>query len=133
MKNTGVIIAIIAVLALAGGAFAFTRGANKPTDSSPTPTASPEATSATAITYSNDGFSPSTLTVKAGTTVTIKNNSSRLLQLDSNPHPDHTDNPELNVGTVSPGKSTTFVVTKTGSHGYHNHLNTGDTGTLIVE
>lgn len=126
MKNTGVIFTIVVVLAIAGGAFALTKSSDKPTSS-------PAETGASTITYTNDGFSPASLTVKAGTAVTVNNDSSQLLQFDSNPHPDHTDNPELNVGTVSPGKTKTVTVTVTGSHGYHNHLNTGDTGTLVVQ
>ncbi len=151
MKKSSVIVVIIVVVVLAAGAFALTKNKDKTSDANTeAPTTSQTAsntnqtqnteqqaagteTDGTTITYSNDGFSPSTLTVKSGTTVTIKNSSSKVLQFDSNPHPDHTDNPELNVGTVSPGKSATFTVTKTGSHGYHNHLNTSDTGTLVVE
>ena len=85
------------------------------------------------ITYSGSGFSPATLSVKAGTTVTIKNTSSGDLQFDSDPHPDHTDDPELNVGLITSGQSKTVTVTTTGSHGYHNHLSATDKGTLVVQ
>jgi plastocyanin len=92
-----------------------------------------EQNQANTITYSNNGFSPSTLTVKSGTTITIKNTSSNSLQFSSDPHPVHTDDPELNLGVISPGQSQTLTVTKTGTHGYHNHLNPSDTGTIIVQ
>lgn len=92
-----------------------------------------ETQNSSTITYSDDGFSPVTLTVKSGTKITIVNDSSRILQFDSDPHPAHTDNPELNVGTISPGQSKTISVTKTGNHGYHNHLKDEDQGTLVVE
>jgi plastocyanin len=85
------------------------------------------------ITYSNDSFSPSTLTVKAGTTVTVKNASSQAIQFDSDPHPVHTDNTDLNVGVISAGQSKTFLTNRTGSFGYHNHLNPSETGTLVVQ
>jgi plastocyanin len=85
------------------------------------------------ITYSNNGFSPSTVTIKAGDTIAIKNTSSRDLQFDSDPHPSHTDDEELNVGIVSSGQTMTLKVGKTGSHGYHNHLNPSDTGTIVVQ
>jgi len=103
-----------------------------PTVSSASPTPTPTKTSAT-ITYTNDGFSPATITVVSGTAVTIKNNSSSGLQFDSDPHPAHTDDPELNVGVVQPGKSMTFTPTTKGTWGYHNHLNSSDTGTIIVQ
>lgn len=150
MNKSIVVILIVAVLAVAGGAFVLTK---KPANTQKTDTTasqsapatqspSPQATTSTTqnqpaesatITYNSNGFSPASLTVKAGTTVTIKNDSSSLLQFDSNPHPQHTDDPDLNVGSVSPGQSKTFTVTQTGTHGYHNHLKSGDTGTIIVE
>jgi plastocyanin len=151
--KSGVIVAVIAVLLVAGGAFALTRKSSNKTSPSPTTTTTTQPTqnsndstqtpatqqqtanpdNSTTITYGNDSFGPTTLTVKSGTTITIKNNSSRILQFDSNPHPEHTDNPELNVGTISPGQSKTLTVTKTGTFGYHNHLNPSDTGTLEVQ
>lgn len=141
---------ILAVLVLAGLGFVLTKkddnkNTTNPSTStnasqqnpSPSPnsneSANPAPATAKEITYSNDGFSPNTLTVKSGDSVTIKNTSSSSLQFQSDPHPQHTDDPELNVGLVEAGQSKTFTVTKKGSHGYHNHLNSGDTGTLVVE
>jgi len=100
-----------------------------PTPASPSPT--PAAS--TTITYNGSGFSPSTLTVKSGTIVTVKNNSSSALQFNSDPHPSHTDNPELNIGSVSEGGSRTFTATAKGTWGYHNHLDSSQTGTIKVE
>ena len=146
MKNA--IIAVVVLAIIGGGAYALTRNSNnnsnKPTTKSTTQQQAPNTTSNSSssnteqssgatITYSDNGFSPSTLTVKAGTTVTIKNTSSGDMQLASNPHPTHTDDPELNVGLVQSGQSMTFTVNTKGTHGYHNHLNPSDTGTIIVE
>jgi plastocyanin len=145
-----ILIIIAAILILGGGAFALTRksdnkspsttsstssDASSTTDTptTTTPSQSDNQNSATTITYTDSGFTPNTLTVKSGTTVTIKNASSGPLQFDSDPHPEHTDDPELNVGVVASGQSKTFTVTTTGSHGYHNHLNDSDRGTLVVE
>lgn len=89
--------------------------------------------SANLITYTNNGFSPSSLTVKSGDSVTINNSSDSSIQIQSNPHPIHTDNDELNVGVIAAGKSATFKLTKTGTWGYHNHLNTSETGSIIVQ
>ena len=85
------------------------------------------------ITYSSHGFSPANLTVKTGATVTIKNTTSEDMQLDSDPHPVHTDDTDLNVGLVAPGQSRTFVVTKTGTFGYHNHLDPSDKGLITIQ
>lgn len=144
MKAVVIIVVIIAILG--GGAAVLSKGSNKdsntpaqtsaavstPTSSSTTPAASDQTTENT-ITYTDNGFTPATLTVKAGTKITVKNASSQPLQFDSDPHPEHTDDPEINIGSIDPGQSQTITVTKTGSHGYHNHLNADDTGTLVVE
>ncbi len=149
MKKSMVIILVIVVAVAAGGAYVLAKNskktdANTPAQTTNTPSTTPAPTSSQSssqstpaaqntITYSSSGFSPATLTVKSGTTVMIKNDSSSLLQFDSNPHPAHTDDTELNVGSISPGQSKTVTVTKTGSHDYHNHLNPSDTGTLVVQ
>jgi plastocyanin len=137
MKNAAIVIVILAVLG--GGAVLISNNsgnssqAGRSTPSNTTTTGNTDQNPATTIAYSNNGFSPGTLTVKAGTAVTIKNTSSGPLQFDSDPHPEHTDDPEINLGTIEPGGSMTLTPTVKGSHGYHNHLNPGDTGTLVVE
>lgn len=145
-KGKYIIIAVVIVV-LAGGAFALAKSKDKEPAASTTDTTTQDSTAettedtstdqsngeVTTIIYSDSGFNPSKITVKSGTTVTIKNESSGSLQFDSDPHPAHTDNEELNVNNVSPGESETFVVKRTGTFGYHNHLNPGDTGTIVVE
>ncbi len=88
--------------------------------------------SAATITYDGNGFSPANVTVKSGDTVTVKNTSSQDVQFDSDPHPVHTDDPDLNLGSVAPGQSGSFKVTKTGSFGYHNHLDPSQTGNITI-
>lgn len=85
------------------------------------------------ITYTDEGFSPATLTVTAGTTVTITNESSEDLDFSSDKHPIHTDNTELNQNTLPSGDSETFRVTNAGTWGYHNHLNPDRKGTIVVK
>jgi plastocyanin len=85
------------------------------------------------ITYSDSGFSPATITVKAGTTVTVKNTSSHAVQFDSDPHPSHTDDTDLNAGLIQAGASQSFMVDKKGNYGYHNHLNESETGSIVVQ
>lgn len=151
--NKMVVMAIaVLVLAVGSGAYVLSvaKSDNPKTDSADTNTPSPKPSTSTStdtgnsntdtsvpsaatITYSNSGFDPATMTVTAGSKVTIKNTSSRTLDFNSDPHPQHTDDPELNAGLISSGESKTITVTKTGSHSYHNHLSPGDTGTLIVQ
>lgn len=90
-----------------------------------------EAETAT-IVFTNDGFTPNTLTVKAGTVVTVKNESSNKVQFSSDDHPTHREDPEINMKTLAPGESGTFTPTKIGTQGFHDHIDDSKVGTLIV-
>ena len=128
----GIIVAIVVIGGATGIYLAMQKDAGAPSNNTSKTTDSTKPASAT-ITYSNSGFSPNSVTVKSGDTVAIKNTSSSDLQYDSDPHPVHTDDEELNVGTVAPGQTATFTVTTKGTFGYHNHLNASDTGTIIIQ
>ena len=85
------------------------------------------------VTLTADGFLPSTLTIKAGTTVTWINNSGSDATVNSDPHPLHTDYPPLNLGSFSDGQTLSLIFNTAGTHGYHNHFNSDQKGTIIVE
>jgi hypothetical protein len=54
----------------------------------------------------NNTICPQALTVTRGTLITILNSDSRTHEMDSDPHPEHTDCPELNqIGFLNPGQS----------------------------
>lgn len=140
MKRIGLIIGIIIVLAIVG--LALSRHSSTPATGSlpatslPSTAQSPSqspAKSAATITYGANGFSPSTTTVKSGDSVTFVNNTSEEIQVDSDPHPVHTDDTDLNVGSIAPGQSKTVVLTKKGSFGFHNHLDPTDMGRITIE
>ncbi len=145
MKKLWMVMGIVIVVAaVAGGGWVLTHKKNQKTttpttSSTPSSSTAPDSTAATTpaadstITYSGSGFSPATITVKVGATVAIVNSSSQDMQFDSDPHPVHTDNTELNVGVVSPGQTMTFTVNKKGTWGYHNHLNSSQTGKIVVQ
>ena len=86
-------------------------------------TGSPQVNALVVIEYDDNGFSPAQTTLNAGRSITFTNRSSGQIQVDSNPHPAHTDNPELNAGIIREGESKTVKVTTKGSFGIHNHLN----------
>jgi len=127
-----VFIGIIIAAVICVGAFAYWMRLGGPSTTA-TPSANPNAKVAATIIYSDNGFEPASVTVKSGDTLQVTNSSSRNVQFDSDPHPAHTDNSELNVGVVTMGKSTTFVVTKSGTFGFHNHLKSSDKGSITVE
>ena len=148
-KSAKIIISLVVLLIIVLGAVVIAGHKNNDTttpttngNSSPSQTtnntqqnnnATQTSTVAATISYTDSGFEPASISVKTGDTVKITNKSNRPLQFDSDPHPAHTDETELNVGTVSSGESMTFKVTKSGSWGYHNHLNPGDRGTIEVQ
>ena len=74
------------------------------------------------ITITAAGVSPKTITVAAGSRVTFVNNDSRPHDMNSDPHPEHTNCPEINVGFIAAGASgTTQNLTRARSCGYHDH------------
>ena len=84
------------------------------------------------------GVSPKTLTVPRGTQVTFTNNDSVSHEMASNPHPVHTDCPEINsVGFLSPGQSKMTANLNTArTCGYHDHNRSSDTslqGTIVIQ
>ena len=85
------------------------------------------------ITYTNDGFKPSSITVKSGDKITVINSSNRDLEFESGPHPTHNENSELNLGEIKPGEQAAVTVTKTGTFDVHNHLNPSDQMEVIVK
>lgn len=86
------------------------------------------------VTYTNDGFFPAELTVKAGTMVTFINQSDSPMWVASGPHPTHTLYPEFDEkSSVLKGGSYSFTFEKTGTHPYHNHVLLGKYGKITVE
>ncbi len=93
----------------------------------------PSSQSVATITYDGSSFSSAQVTITSGQVVTFKNTSSDPVDVDSDPHPTHTDNPELNIGEIAPGQSQSVKLTTKGNWGYHNHLNPGQRGRIIVQ
>jgi plastocyanin len=79
-------------------------------------------TAAATITITAAGVSPSSVTVSAGSRVTFVNNDSRPHDMNSDPHPEHTDCPEINVGFLAAGQSgTTQNLNRVRTCGFHDH------------
>ena len=101
-------------------------------------TGSVGAVAATVTIGGNGAVSPSQVTVAVGQSVTFVNSDSRSHDMESNPHPAHTDCPSIaNVGLLQPGQSkTTFGFANGGTCGYHDHndsTNTGLQGRIVVQ
>ncbi len=99
----------------------------------PTLTTAPAATPTTAssssgnsISIANFAFSPSSLTVKAGTKVTWTNN-------DSVTHTVTEGNGAFNSGDLAPGSSFSFTFSKAGTYSYHCSIHPSMTATIVVQ
>ena len=104
---------------------------------SPTPTPTPTP-SGTTITITTTGVSPKQLQVSVGTRVTFINNDTRSHDIESDPHPQHTDCPAINeVGFIQQGQSRqTGSLTVARTCGYHDHNDSENAslkGTIVVQ
>lgn len=101
----------------------------------------PEAKEVT-VTYSDEGYSPKSISINAGDRVTFKNESSQLMWTASAMHPTHAVYPTTGGCTASTfdeckgepkGSSWTFTFDLIGAWKYHNHLAPTQFGEIIVK
>ena len=91
-----------------------------------TTTSSPPATSGNAVTISNFAFSPGSLAVAKGTTVTWTNK-------DATTHTVASDNGVFNSGDLAPNGTFSYTFNNTGTFAYHCAIHTYMKGTIIVQ
>ena len=100
------------------------------------------------VTYTDDGFSPATVTVAQGSTVHFVNQSSGEFWPASAMHPTHIVYPGSGIelcgtavaltifdacGGVASGGTWSFTFNEVGQWGYHDHLNASHFGKVVVE
>jgi plastocyanin len=146
---------IIALIVIGGGYFFFAHKTQAPVQnpaiqegstSAALETTNPNAPADVTVTYTDSGYSPKTVTVPVGTTVTFVNNSSHGMWTASAMHPSHTayDGTTLQqhcathssfdeCSAAGAGATYSFTFTKAGTFGYHNHVQANDTGTVVVQ
>jgi plastocyanin len=115
----------IALVAACGGGMSPSGGGGTPP---------PNAT----ITITSSGVSPKSLVVSPGTQVTFVNNSLVDHDMYSDPHPEHTNCPEINtVGHLTPGQSKqTGNLNTVRICSYHDHNRFADRslqGTITIQ
>jgi plastocyanin len=102
----------------------------------------PRAGSSTIVTYNDAGFSPSSVTITNGTTVVFENKSSNVLWPISVSRPAQDEYPAGGscggsafdaCGEIPSGKAWAFRFDVSGTWGYDNYREPGDTGTVVVE
>lgn len=112
-------VAALVMMAACGG------GGASPTAPTTPITGSPGPSGATITIGTNGAVSPAQVTVTIGQSVTFINNDTRVHDMTSDPHPVHTDCPELNAaGLLSPGQTkNTNAFPTARSCGFHDHSN----------
>jgi plastocyanin len=118
--NIGAAVAVAVALAAACS--------NSSTVPSPTLTCA-TLPNATTILILNNAVCPQSITVTKGTRVTFINNDTRPHEMNSDPHPEHTDCPELNqVGRLESGQQRDSGNLNGNPNtakrcGFHDHIN----------
>ncbi len=86
------------------------------------------------VTVSSTGFTPKSITVKVGDTVTWSNSDTITHTVNSDSHPTHTLYPILNkVGQIKAAEKKALQFTQPGTYNYHDHLNPSLTGLVTVQ
>lgn len=154
MKN--IIVIVIGIVIILGGIWYFTSNKSKeaivPVETTvPVPESSgnvPETQVQNVISATDSGFSPSSITIKKGETITFMSESLQPAWPASAIHPTHTVYPGSNIakcGTTEEngifdsckgllkGEAWSFQFDIPGTWKYHDHLNPSQYGTIIVE
>ena len=131
-------VARVIVVAAAAGTFAAACGKTSSTGPSPNLTCSNIPNPAITFLILNNAVCPTSLTVPRGTRITFINNDPRAHEMTSDPHPEHTDCPELNaVGHLESGQQRESgnlnVARRCGFHDHINEQNRNLQGSITIQ
>jgi hypothetical protein len=120
MQNVSTLVGGAAAIALAT---ALSCGGKSSSSTAPSGTCTPSGNANTLV-LMNDSICPQALTVSLGSQLTIINQDSNTHEMASDPHPEHTDCPEITIGFLSPGQSRQSNNLNTARRcGIHDHNN----------
>jgi len=139
MSSKIIIIVIIVVIIIGGGAYFLNKNnpsqmqmQNMPAQTqgqaqtSPATSSSQAKTGKNAVTIQNFAFSPATITVKAGDSVTWTNQ-------DSAGHSATADDNSFDTGVLPQGQSKSITFSKAGTYTYHCSVHPNMKATVIVQ
>ena len=131
------ILMLVAAGTLAVATLVSCGGSSSSNPSTPSGTCTP-STNPNTFVIMNNQVCPQTLTVSRGSQITILNSDSRVHEMDSDPHPEHTDCVELNqIDFLNPGQSRQSGNLNTARRcGFHDHGNpeiAGLKGTITIQ
>lgn len=115
---------IFAALGAAIAAAALACGGSSGSPSPPSAASCTASATSTTITIANNSVCPQNTTVPRGTQITFVNLDTTSHEMNSDPHPEHTECPELNqVGHLEVGQSRLSGNLNTARRcGFHDHL-----------
>lgn len=134
------LLAVLAIVVVVGGAAALMvmnnkdeggnpsnpSSSNSDSDSSTNPSNQDQAVATTSVTIADMSFSPATITVQKGSTVTWTNQ-------DSTPHTvTGDDSGNMDSDSLSQGDTYKFTFNETGTFTYHCNFHSDMTGKVIV-
>ncbi len=134
---TAALVVAATTVACGGGSSSSGTPTTPTTPTSPSNPTTP--TDSATITIGADGrVSPASVTITRGGRVTMVNNHNRAHDMSSDPHPEHTQCPEINsIGFLNPGQSRTSSNLNTArTCGFHDHNdsdNAGLKGSIVIQ
>ena len=136
--STGLAVAVLVAMTAAACGGGGSSTPTTPTTPTTPPPSGGNPTTAT-ITIGTDGrVSPATVTIAVGGRVTFINNHNQAHDMQSDPHPEHTDCSQLaQVGFLTSGQQRTsgnFNAARTcGFHDHNRDTDTGLQGRIIIQ
>jgi hypothetical protein len=135
MSNPRVPIFGMAAAALALTA-ALSCGGSSSSPSPPSGGCTPSANPNTLV-IMNNSICPQTLTVTRGSQLTIMNQDSNTHEMNSDPHPEHTDCPEIDIGFLATGQSRSSnnlnIARRCGIHDHNNSTRDALKATITIQ
>jgi len=129
MKKNQLILAALALVILAFGAWYFFAKDSSDSVSNGEPLGEP----AVVITRTDAGYEPKEVTVKKGDIVTWKNATSEFHWPASDLHPTHGVYPEFDpLRPIASGEEWSFRFDQAGEWKYHDHIRANKTGVVTV-
>lgn len=137
MSHPRIVVAGAVAAAAVAVAMSCGGGSSPSTSTSPSGACTPSSNANTFV-IQNNQICPQAMTVARGSQVTMVNSDSRVHDMDSDPHPEHTDCPELNqIGFLNPGQSRQSGNLNTVRRcGFHDHGDPGNAalrGTITIQ
>ena len=133
------LLRLVRVLSITAATVAVAVACGKSSGTAPSPNVTcSNLPNATTILILNNAVCPQALTVARGTRITFFNNDTRAHEMNSDPHPEHTDCPELNqVGHLEPGQQRDSgnlnVARRCGFHDHINENNRALQGSITIQ